>query len=65
MDTTYKIVIAAILIVSLLIIKGIYDERLYKKRLYNRLKNTWGQPSGREYSNIITARIYLKQILMI
>ncbi len=51
MDTTYKIVIAAILIVSLLIIKGIYDERLYKKRLYNRLKNTWGQPSGREYSN--------------
>lgn len=51
MDTTYKIVIVAILIVVLLIIKGIYDEKRYRQRLYLRLKNTWGQPPGREYSH--------------
>jgi len=49
-NISYEITAIIVLVVICLSAKGIYDDRMYKKRLYNRLKNTWGKPTEKEYS---------------
>ena len=57
MDNTYIITVIVVILVILLIIKGIYDDKKYKRRVYTHIKNTWGKPSRKEYSNEVLEAI--------
>lgn len=57
MDSTYIITFVIVILIVLLIIKGIYDDKKYKQKLYTHIKNTWGKPSRKEYSNEILEAI--------
>lgn len=63
MDITIKVTIAAVILLLLIIFKIKYDEKKYKERLINRLKNTWGVPSNRDYTPELMKNIkyYYKQ----
>ncbi|MCH5268485.1 MAG: hypothetical protein J1E62_09090 [Lachnospiraceae bacterium] len=51
MDTTIKIVLAAIAVMLLIGIKVWIDDRKEKKKLREMLIRTWGKPSDRNYSD--------------
>lgn len=57
MDNTYIITFVVVILILLLIIKGIYDDKKYRQKLYTHIKNTWGQPSRKEYSNEVLEAI--------
>lgn len=57
MDNSIKITIGVIIILVLVVIKVVYDEKKYMEKLTSRLKRTWGQPTRKEYSEVIWKNI--------